>query len=362
MNPSLLLAGALALQSSASDSLPTPVRVGPLAASGFIDVYYAYDFGRPASRERGFVTQAVRHNEVNLNLAHVAFTLERSRIRGRLALQVGTAVQANYAAEPAIGANSGASLSRHVQEAAAGVRLANPLWLDAGILLGYLGWEGWISRDNPTYTRSLVAELTPYYESGVRLTWQPSKGLTVQGHLMNGWQKISEDNGSKAFGIRVDYSPVASLTLAYGGFVGNERPDGLAPATRLFNQLMARILVSDLLLQMQFDYGREGRGAALRDWYGAVVIARLTVTPHLALSTRLERFADPDQVVAITGSSMGLVVSGGSLGWDVAIPGGMLWRTEFRGLRASQRLFPKAGAPNATRRNGVLVTSIALTL
>ncbi len=362
MSPGLLLATTIALQSAVPDSVPSRVRVGPLSASGFIDLYYAYDFGRPASRERSFVTQAIRHNEVNLNLAHAALSLERGRIRGRLALQVGTAVQANYAAEPAIGANSGPSLSRHVQEATAGIRLASPLWLDAGILLGYLGWEGWISRDNPTYTRSLVAELTPYYESGVRLTWQPSKALTVQGHLMNGWQKISEDNGSKAFGIRVDYSPSARLTLGYGAFVGNERPDGVAPATRLFNQVMARVLVSRLLLQTQFDYGREGNGAALRDWYGAVAIARVTLTQHMGLSARVERFADPDQVVAITGSPAGLVANGGSLGWDVSIPGGVLWRTEVRGLRASERIFPKAGIPNAARRNGALVTSIALTL
>jgi hypothetical protein len=361
MNPGLLLATTLALPSRVSDSVRLPDQERPLVVSGFVDVYYGYDFGRPSSRERQFVTQAIRHNEFNLNLAHAALSLERTRIRGRLALQVGTSVQANYACEPAIGATSGATLSRHVQEALIGVRLARSLWLDAGILLGYLGWEGWISRDNPTYTRSLVAELSPYYESGARLTWQVGSKLTVQGHLMNGWQKISEDNDAKAFGLRVDFIPTRGVTVAYGGFVGNERPSGLPPATRTFNQLMARIVRSRLALQAQVDYGREGSGAALREWYGAVAIARVTVASQLAVSARLERFADPDQVVAITGTSAGLVVNGASFGLDLAIPG-MLWRTELRGFRASQQVYPRAGVPNATRTNGVLVTSLALTL
>lgn len=361
MNGLFLLAGAMGLARAAPDSGRDSARA-VVAIGGFVDVYYAYDFGRPALRDRAFTTQAARHNEVNLNLAHVSLSLERQRVRGRLALQVGTAVQANYAGEPSIGVLSGAALSRHVQEATAGLKLAKAAWLDAGIYFSYVGWEGWISRDNPTYSRSLVAEYTPYYLSGVRITWQPARRLTVQGHLMNGWQKISEDNAGKALGARVDFALTPKLTFAYGGFVGNEQPSDLPVATRWFHQLMVRALPAPrLLFQGQADYGRE-RGTSLREWYGAVLIARVDLTPQFGVSARVERFSDPDQVVAATTGASGLVATGASMGLDIALPEGLLWRTELRGLRATKQVFPKAGISNASRTNCVVLTSLALTL
>jgi hypothetical protein len=39
-----------------------------------------------------------------------------------------------------------------------------------------VGMESWMSRDNPTYTRSLVADYSPYYSAGVKATWQTAFG------------------------------------------------------------------------------------------------------------------------------------------------------------------------------------------
>ena len=91
---------------------------------GFVDGYYAWDFNRPGSFDRAYTTQPARHAEFNINLAFVEVKLVAPRYRGRLALQFGTSVQSNYAGEPRIGAISGPSVGRIIQEATAGVRLA----------------------------------------------------------------------------------------------------------------------------------------------------------------------------------------------------------------------------------------------
>ena len=147
----------------------TKIRV-----NGFIDTYYAYDINRPADGERRFTTQAVRHNEANTNLAWIGVSAERRRMRARVALQAGTSVQVNYAGEPRIGATSGPDVSRFLQEAVVGAQLSDKVWIDAGIYYSYIGLEGWSSSDNPTYTRSLVADYSPYYLSGAKLTWTVS--------------------------------------------------------------------------------------------------------------------------------------------------------------------------------------------
>lgn len=143
---------------------------------GFVDGYYAWDFGRPPSFDRSFAggtvftTQPPWHNEFNVNLVFVEARLDAPRVRGRLALQAGTSVQSNYSGEPTNGSVSGSSLARNLQEAYAGVKLGSTVWVDAGIFYSHVGMEGWVSRDNPTYTRSLVADYSPYYQSGVKAT------------------------------------------------------------------------------------------------------------------------------------------------------------------------------------------------
>ncbi len=329
-----------------------------VAWSGFVDTYFAYDLGTPATFDRPFTTQAARHDEFIVNLAHVAVALSGDRVRGRLALQAGTSVQVNYAGEPSIGGYSGAALSRHIQEATAGTRVGEGLWLDAGIYFSYIGWEGWISRDNPTYTRSLVADYTPYYLSGVKLTWQRTGSpVTAQVDVMNGWQNISENNHSKAVGGRIDWQVTPALAVGYAHFIGNELPDSEPAKPRVFNQLLARYAAGRWLLQGQVDAGTQGGDG----WWGWVVIARRALSSRAAISGRIEGYRDPHQVIVVTGTPNGFEAIGGSAGCDVALPGGALWRSEARILHASAPLFPGNGAADAARSDVLFVSSLALT-
>jgi Putative beta-barrel porin-2, OmpL-like. bbp2 len=349
-----ILAGAALVSTVHAQAADTTTRI---AVHGFVDAYYAYDFGRPADRERRFTTQPVRHNEANVNLAWLGMTIERQRVRARVAVQAGTSVQANYAGEPRRGSTSGPDVARFLQEGVVGVRLASTLWIDAGVYLSYIGLESWSSSDNPTYTRSLVADYSPYYLSGAKLTWQPTRRLTAQLHVMNGWQNISENNNSKAVGGRIDYTVSPALTLSYANFFGNEQPDISRSQLRIFNQVMAKgTLPTATDWQLQFDVASEDRS----DWYGVVAIARQPLGPRVALVGRLERFSDPDQRIVSTGSPQGFVANGASLGVDVQVDRGVKWRSEFRGTRATAAVYPGAFSSRQHRENALLVTSLSL--
>lgn len=328
-----------------------------LRLNGFVDTYYAYDFTRPADGERRFTTQPVRHDEVNVNLAWLGLTVERQRVRARVALQAGTSVQVNYVGEPMNGATSGPSVSRFIQEAVAGVKIAEHLWIDGGIYYSYLGLEAWSSSDNPTYTRSLVADYSPYYLSGARLSWQATPKLSAQFHVMNGWQIISENNRSKAVGARLDYAVSPRVTLSYANFFGNEQPVGMPAGRRVFNQVMAKgTLASGTEWQAQADAGRQNGS----DWHGLVAIVRQPLTSTVALVGRIERYSDPDQVIITTGSAAGFVGNGGSAGVDVRLDPGVRWRSELRGIRTTAALYPEGPAARLVKTNGVLVTSLSV--
>lgn len=332
-----------------------------LHLDAFIDGYYAYDFGKPAGHDRPFLTQAARANEFNVNLAHLAASLDRPNLRARLALQAGTSVQANYAAEPTTGNLSGPTLARHLQEATIGVRAASSLWIDAGIYLSYLGWEGWQSAGNPVYTRSFVSEFSPYYLSGVRATAALTNRFTVQVHLMNGWQNIAENNDAKAVGLRADFVVSDHLTLVYGNFLGNERPAGTPAAPRFFQQLMAKGDRGRFSWQGQFDYGREGRAGTTSRWYGWAAIGRWALDSANAVGLRAERYHDPDQAIVATGGTAGFAAWGASAGWDRTLAPGLLWRTEYRWISAEAPLFSRQGRPGRSKTNQSVVTSLAVT-
>lgn len=350
----MLLASRVEAQDDSSDS----VRV---TFGGFVDSYYAFDLNRPPDRDRAFTTQAIRHNEFNVNLAYIESMIASARLRGRVAAQFGTSVQSNYAGEPTIGVVSGPDVSRFIQEAVVGYKVVPSLWLDAGIFMSSFGSESWISRDNWTYTRSLVAEYSPYYESGIKATWTRSRELSAQLHLINGWQNISESNSAKAVGVRVDFSPSSRLTIAYDAFVGNEAADSLPDARRVWHDAIVTLMPAKSVgIRATLDYGlQRGAGRSSASWWGYSVIGRYSPSSRFAVAARAERFEDDDQVVIVTGQPYGFRATGWSANIDVTPANRLLCRIEFRELTGDNPVFP--GRRKLTDRNRLVVGSAALT-
>lgn len=348
----IITAGALALAFPACVLAQEADSTPRLTFGAFVDGYYAYDFARPPSHDRLFTTQAARHDEFNINLAHVSVQYAAPTTRARLALQAGTSVQVNYSFEPDEIAGQTNYLPL-IQEATLGVAVAPTLWIDGGIFFSHIGSESWISIDNPTYTRSLPTDLAPYYQAGVRATWNATPALTAQLNLINGWQVVAENNESKAAGVRLDWAATPSLTLSYSNFVGHEpHAETGDEGMRFFNDFSARFAPSErTTLVGTVDVGTQEGDT----WLAGSLVGRHWVTPGVGITARVERFDDEAGVIA-----PGLRTWGGSVGVDVA-RGPAMWRTEARVFRADDPIFPSPdddGAPSKT--NAAIVTSLSI--
>jgi hypothetical protein len=347
--------------SAAKAAADTAISV---AFGGWIDTYYAYDFNRPPRIDRAYTAEVVRHNEFNVNLAYIDATLTGARVRGRAAIQFGNSVQANYLAEPTIGNISGPSVSQFLQEGWAGYKVARIMWVDAGVFLSSFGPESFISRDNWTYTRSMVGENSPTAEAGVRATWQVNPKWAIQGKLLNGWSIISESNHYKALGWRVDWTPKDGYDIAYDGFVGNEVPDSVAYQLRTWHEAIVQVKpAARWQLRGVFDYGQQERanGDGSAAWRGWSVIARWQAVPTVALAARGEYYSDPEQVIVATGLPDGFRASGASFDVDVAPIPRFRWRTEFRYLHGLDPLFPSSEAPGVAQNDPMVVMSLGIT-
>lgn len=359
-----------------------------IAFGAFLDGYYAYDFGRPPTVDRSFAggalftTQPARHNEFNVNLAYAEAKLDAPKYHGRVALQFGTSVQSNYIGEPRVGQVSGPNVQQYIQEAFAGVKLGRNLWVDGGIFFSNVGMEGFVSRDQLTYSRALVSDYSPYYSAGVRAIYSVDSKLTARLDVVNGWQNISENNSGKGAGIRLDYAPNANATLSYYNLFSDEAGTRL----RTFNGVGAKVTSGKLTVLGQADVGTQARPAGSgghSTWYGLLGVARVRVTPTVALVGRLERYADPDQAILSTGTrTVPAVVppgapadapttatvanpafrgNGASVGVDVQPFSRVLFRTELRGFRNRDAAFPDGRNPDPRRADGFAVISLALT-
>lgn len=333
---------------------------------GFVDTQYAFDFNAPASGDRAYTSQPARANEFNLNLGFLEANLSSEKLRGRLALQAGTSVQSNYSAEPTNGAVSGPDLSRHIQEARVGYKISDKTWIDAGIFFAHVGAETWISRDNIILTRSLVADYSPYYMSGVKVTHAATDALTLQLLITNGWQTISENNTDKNIGTGIEYS-LRNVSFVYNTLIGRETSPDLLGAPRpaefrhYHNFIVRNKNAENLEWAVEFDLGFQNKsvGSGGSDWQGGSLMARYKVSDTQKIALRAEYFDDPDQIVIVTGQTQSLSAYGGSIGWDQALESYLLWRTEVRYLQADDKVFPK-NTSEISKNNTTITTSLAL--
>nr|WP_229364434.1 porin [Fibrella aestuarina] len=336
--------------------------------TGYVEAYYSHDFTAPkTSQERpSFLYNHRRNREVNINLAFVKAAYSSDRMRGNLALQVGNYAQYNYAAEQ--------ELTKTIFEANAGVKLAKnrDLWLDAGLFASHIGFESAISKDCWTLTRSLLAENSPYYLSGAKLTYNTPNGKwTVLGMVTNGWQRIKKLDGysGPALTTQVQYRPSANLTLNWSSFVGADRPDSLRQ-TRFFNNVYAIVNPQGRFgLILGFDIGADRKpvvragsdqrvGSGSYVWYSPVVIARYKTSDKSYVNGRVEYYADPNGVLIATGTANGFQTVGYSLGYDCAILPNALFRIEGKVYDSKDPIFE--GKSSRSRTNTSLTTSLAV--
>lgn len=307
--------------------------------SGFLDVFYSYDFNTPEGDNRqDFFFNHNRHNEINLNLGIIKVELNHDKYRAALALQSGTYANDNYAAEPG-------SL-KLINEASVGVSLneQNNLWIDAGIMGSYIGFESAISTDNPTLTRSLGAASSPFFITGAKLTYSPSDKLDIAAIVTNGWQRIQRvlGNSMMSFGSQVNYHPSEKLQINWSTFVGTEDPDSTR-RMRYFNDFYGIANISDKIeLTAGFDFGYQQKSKGSSDydsWFTPVVIIQYEINDRFITALRCEYFGDKAGIIIPTVSPNGFNVSSFSLNLDYSPAPSLVCRLEGRMLNSQDDIF-----------------------
>ena len=334
-------------------------KTNPLTISGYAEVYYSFDFGTPANHERpSFFYSYNRHNEANLNLGFVKANYTTDKIRGNVALMAGTYPEYNLAAEQ--------GLLKNIFEANVGFKISKNknLWIDAGIMPSHIGFESAIGKDCWNLTRSLLAENSPYYESGIKFGYtSDNQKIYFAAMYLNGWQRIQRIPGNQtpSFGTQLSYKPNSKITLNWSTFSGNDLPDSLRQ-NRIFNNFFGQFQLTEKFgLIAGFDVGLQQIKKdtnAYDNWYSPVIILQYKLSDKIRIAARGEYYSDEKGVIIVTGTTHGFKTMGYSLNMDYTIQENALWRIEARGLTSEDKIFIMDNIPS--NQNYFITTAFAI--
>lgn len=328
--------------------------------SGFLDVYYAFDFNNhKLSQMQPFLFSHNRHNEFNLNLGLLKLGLNHDRYRASLAVHIGTYALDNYVLEE--------GLMKAIYEAYAGLALDKEgnWWLDAGVLPSHIGFESAISMDNWTLTRSILAESSPYFSTGVMLSYAPESPWYFSFVIMNGWQRIQrvEGNSLPSFGTQLKYSPTDDLSLNWSTFVGSEFPDSIR-RMRYFNNVFAKFRVSDKLSCVAgFDIGLQQKAKSSSDydsWIAPVIIFNYVINDYWSTAVRYEYYQDEFGATVPVFTENGFQTHGYSLNFDYRPNDKIAVRLEGRNFNSMDEIFAQSNGFSSN--SFYLISSIAVKL
>ncbi|MCD8739161.1 porin [Mucilaginibacter roseus] len=355
----LLIAAGLLGSVATAQAQDTVKKSSNLTISGYAELYYGFDFNKPADNNRpGFVYSHNRHNEANLNLGFIKANYDNGSMRANIALMAGTYANANLAAEQGV--------LKNVFEANAGIKLSKTanLWIDGGIFLSHIGFESAISKDCWVLTRNISSENTPYYESGAKLTYTTNGGkLTLTGLYLNGWQRINRQNGNgkPAGGVQVYYKPTDKITLNYSNYLGTEGADSVRVRRFYHNFYGIFQLTNAFGITAGFDYGTQQAAKGSNDYnhvISPVAIARYQFAGKYAVAGRVEYYQDKNGMLISTGTPNGFKTTGYSLNFDYAPVANALIRLEGKVYSSQDKIFARQDA--LVNYNSLVTASFAV--
>lgn len=338
----LLCTASLGIANAQNDSL----LLSKVQWEAYGDVYFAYDTNDPPGQNVVHtLTHPAYHNQFSLSIAYLKASLTQEHWRATAALATGTYMATNYASEP--------EWARYVLEANAGVRLTGNWWLDAGVFSSFLGFESPVSADNALYSRSFIAEATPYYEAGVRLSYADGNRWQVIASILNGWQRIVDNNRDKALSVQVQYYPQKELTLSYATFYGNEGV-GATAVWWVHNPFVYyekekwSLLLEGLLASAESNRRKNNA-------WGAHLTGNYYLTDKWSVNARIEHFHDENEIFYSTGTPGGFVNTSWAVGATYSPVERVKCRIECRPFYSKDEIYLKSNT--TTSNQSVLISS-----
>jgi hypothetical protein len=211
------------------------------------------------------------------------------------------------------------------------------LWFDAGVYGSYIGLESAMQFDCPTLSRSILAENSPYYLSGIRSRWISKNKKTELGiHALNGWQRINFNTAYSFpnYGFEFKSKHLKNVTFGYGLFVGSTLPKADS-VWRHYHNLSCVAKIKSWTLYTTFDIGFQQQ----KVFFSGVLNLQKKWSDKVSSTMRIEHYYDPAQLNISWLGFNNFQVSGVSINLDLYLKENILFRIEPKFYYSSNRGF-----------------------
>jgi hypothetical protein len=313
-----------------------------MTVNGYAETYYVWDTDKDKEARQYAATSPYR-DEFRLVIAQISGAYSTKRFRSAVALHFGDLPDVNW---PDIGS------LKFVQEANIGFSPVKGLWFDFGYFITHIGAESIFPRYNFFNTFALVTYFEPIYQSGIRISYNTKK-FYGQLHLLNGYNRLTDNNKNKSVGLQLGFKPNKYLDFTYNNIFGNEEPaENNNPKLRLQNNFVVKVFAGkyvDMLIGFDAAYQQKSQIAdtsRFASMYSGLFAVRVKPHKKFSISARYEYHNDKDSFLSGTflnsnGELTGLIAQGFTLGVEFnPVPFGFL-RLEGRYLMAknNQKIF-----------------------
>lgn len=266
----------------------------------YVDLSYTLNFNFPENHLWRSRATDPRHNELAPNMA-LAYVRKDASIDSPWGMELG--VQGGYDSkdfaflqgEAKVG---GADTLRHIQRANVSylAPIGNGLTITGGLFNSLIGYESLYAKDNVNYTRSWLADNTPYMMFGVNATYPINDRLTVSGFVINSYFHLAHPNDAPSYGTQVQYKASSRVTVTETFYAGPAQQKSGLEFWRYYLNNIVEWKGDTLLLAMSYDIGTEtiaDRPGDPRAFVmGANLVARWQFAAQWAAALRPEFYWD----------------------------------------------------------------------
>lgn len=227
----------------------------------YLDIGGIVNFNVPENNLWRSRATASRHNQAapNMVLAYVRKDVsEASRWGMELGAQGGydSVDFAFLQGESKVG---GADVLRHVHRANVSylAPLGNGLTVTAGLFNSLMGYESLYARDNTNYTRSWIADNTPYMMFGVNAAYPVNDRLTVTAFVINRYYHLAYTVAQPSYGGKWSYALTPRLTAMQTLYWGPDQTDASLEFWRLYGNHILEWKGDEVTVAASYDVGTE---------------------------------------------------------------------------------------------------------
>lgn len=243
-------------------ALPKPVTsTQDWHYGAYVDVGYIGNFNFPDNHLWRSRATASHHNELSPNMG-LAYVRRDATDSSRWGMEVG--FQGGRDSEEfafLVGERrvDGSDVLRHIHRANVSyfAPIGKGLTVTAGLFNSLMGYESLYAKDNANYTRSWIADNTPYIMFGMNAQYPVSDNFIVAAFIVNSYYHLAHPNDLPSYGGRWAWKATPTLTFTQTLYGGPDQTDTSLEFWRVYGNHIVEWKGDDLTVAASFDVGSE---------------------------------------------------------------------------------------------------------